>query len=326
MGQKTDRIMLMLKLVPTSPQKISVERLKAYLENAGHAISSRTIQRDLVELSRSYPLELDDRSKPYGWSFMKDRFKPASNMNPFEALSYLLVMDEFSGRLPRALKSYLEPQEAQAVHTLIQYGPNLSNFRKKVFSVPRGFQLLPAEINSDTLNTVYDALLREKVLELDYWDTKGAKINPLGLLYRDQIAYLVCTFWQYNDIRQLAIHRIRNCNVTDEEAHIPKDFQMSSYQKSNAMGYSNTSSKLRLVLRMKEDAAWHLRETPLSHDQMISHYREGLVEVKATVQDRKDLLWWILGFGDSIEVISPEKLRGKVKDIAQKMSKIYEQY
>jgi hypothetical protein len=49
---------------------------------------------------------------------------------------------------------------------LDSYSSSLAAFDKKVTRVPRGFSLKVAEINQLTLDTVYDGLLREKVLVL----------------------------------------------------------------------------------------------------------------------------------------------------------------
>jgi hypothetical protein len=46
------------------------------------------------------------------------------------------------------------------------YSSSVAAFDKKVAIVPRGFSLKAAEINQLTLDTVYDLLLREKVLVL----------------------------------------------------------------------------------------------------------------------------------------------------------------
>jgi hypothetical protein len=35
------------------------------------------------------------------------------------------------------------------------------------------------------------------------------KINPLGIVTKEGMTYLVCTLWDYTDIRQLAVHRIQ---------------------------------------------------------------------------------------------------------------------
>ena len=56
------------------------------------------------------------------------------------------------------------------------------------------------------------------------------------------------------------------------------------------------------------DAAFHLRETRLSTDQVLTDQPDGRVLVKARVRDTGELRWWLLGFGNAVEVLRPEGL------------------
>ena len=63
------------------------------------------------------------------------------------------------------------------------------------------------------LNTVYGALLADRRLQcryrpLDAEEDKNYLVNPLGLVVRDAVTYLVCTLWDYDHPIQLALHRI----------------------------------------------------------------------------------------------------------------------
>ena len=62
----------MLRYIPRYPAKITATQLKAKLDSEDFNVTKRTVERDLMDLSRAFPLTLDDRSKPYGWSWQKD--------------------------------------------------------------------------------------------------------------------------------------------------------------------------------------------------------------------------------------------------------------
>lgn len=324
MATKTDRIMTMLSLVPRHPSKISTDRLQGYLSDAGFPVTQRTVQRDLQELSVNHPIVLDERSKPYGWSYMAGYNSRGTSMGPFEALAFVIASREYSGRLPSGIAQYLAPLEAEARSTLEAYSSSLATFEKKVARIPQGFSLIPAEIVNGVLDAVYDGLLREKILVVDYATLGEFEFKPLGLAFRDQVTYLVGTFWKYKDIRQLALHRVSSCSVTEAGFSIPKNFSLQQYDESGAFGYVNSEASINLELKMTTAAARHLRETPLSRDQTISSSSNGWVEIVANVNDRKDLVWWILGFGDQIEVISPTRIRDRVCKILSRAMKNYE--
>ena len=66
------RQMNMLQLIPRYPQKVTTAKVRDALIDSGYEASLRTIQRDLQELSRVFPLLSDERNSPFGWSWKKD--------------------------------------------------------------------------------------------------------------------------------------------------------------------------------------------------------------------------------------------------------------
>jgi predicted DNA-binding transcriptional regulator YafY len=38
-----------------------------------------------------------------------------------------------------------------------------------------------------------------------------------------------------------------------------------------------------------------------------------------------EISWWILGYGDQVEVLAPHELRDKIREMALSMARIYEE-
>ena len=79
------------------------------------------------------------------------------------------------------------------------------------------------------LNTVYGALLADRRLQcryrpLDAEEDKNYLVNPLGLVVRDAVTYLVCTLWDYDHPIQLALQRIGVAEALDTHARRPPSF------------------------------------------------------------------------------------------------------
>src|SRR3546814_5727027 len=132
-------------------------------------------------------------------------------------------------------------------------------------------------------------------------------IHPLGLLSRGPVVYLVCTLFDYGDVRQLALHRMDTATESAARSREPTRFDFEEYVRTEARRYGS-GGKIRLVARFDAAAAEQLREMPISHDQVIRDLEDHLVEVSATVEDDELLRWWLLGFGRRVEVIAPAKL------------------
>tara|TARA_Y100000590_G_scaffold353552_1_gene406513 strand:+ start:501 stop:761 length:261 start_codon:yes stop_codon:yes gene_type:complete len=60
-------------------------------------------------------------------------------------------------------------------------------------------------------------------------------------------------------------------------------------------------------------AGFHLYETPLSENQKINDEKNGNLRVYATVADTEQLRWWLLSFGEHVEVMNPVFLRNEFK-------------
>jgi predicted DNA-binding transcriptional regulator YafY len=54
-------------MLPPPPRRIDTAKIQQKLRELGHQVHRRTIQRDLVQLSRIFPLVAEERNKPFGW-------------------------------------------------------------------------------------------------------------------------------------------------------------------------------------------------------------------------------------------------------------------
>lgn len=58
---------LILSMIPKEPPRIDAGGIEERLADLGIVVHRRTIQRDLAELSRVFPLVADERERPFGW-------------------------------------------------------------------------------------------------------------------------------------------------------------------------------------------------------------------------------------------------------------------
>jgi predicted DNA-binding transcriptional regulator YafY len=176
---------------------------------------------------------------------------------------------------------------------------------------------------------VYEALLDGTQFECDYtrrYETESAhfEVNPLGIVLRQGVTYVVCTLWDYDDSRQLALHRIRSAQRLERPARKLKDFSLQRYVREQAaFSYPASARTIRLKARLDEGAAFHLTERRLADDQELKPTRDGLYQLTATVPDTADLRWWLLGFGDGVEVLGPKGLREEFRQMTANMARMY---
>jgi len=320
----------MLRLVPRYPNKITTPDLIHRLADEGFEITRRTIQRDLMKLSEIYPLVCDESSKPFGWSWMANAdVMDIPGMDSHTALAFWLAEQHLKQLLPTTTAHQLQAHFKTAARVLdkIPTDQGAPAWRNKVRVLQRGPHLKTPVIAADVQNQVYDALLRNRRLNITYqprWqnEDKEYEVNPLGLVFKDSIVYLVCTIWDYSDIRLLPLHRIRIAQALDIPSTIPDDFHLDTYIASGELDFA-IGEDIKLKARVTDNLAFHLGERPLSDDQTIGKHDNGGNLFTATVQDTNELRWWLLGFGDQVEVLEPLEFRACFAETAANMNKCY---
>lgn len=321
-----------LRSIPRKPNCIDVATLYQRLEEVEPAlqVSRRTLERDLHQLSNSFPLECDGR-RPQGWSWRRDaEGLDVPGMDLTAALTFRMAEDYLSRLLPHSCLLSLAPHMKRARALLDGLGPEgLAAWPHKVRVVPRAMPLLPPEVKAEVVETIYRALLSNHRLQGTYSPQGGEQkiyeFSPLGLVINDAVIYLVATCWGYADIRLWALHRFQDVELLEKPVTRPTGFDLQRYVKDGALGFGEELGKtLRLKALFNRGVAAHLRESRLAEGQVVKEQKDGRVLIDAQVADTAQLRWWLLGFGAQVEVVGPKSLRAEIAEVVRSMAAIYQ--
>jgi len=308
---------LLLNRMPHRGRK-GTKYFQGALQEMGLDVSLRTIQRDLKELSRQFPL-VSDEERISGWKWSEDAAVfDIPGMDPHAALAFKMINLHLGNMLPDSCLNFLKPYGKRAGEVLSQLeNGGVAKWPKKIARISRHLTLEPPEIDRLVLSTIYDGLLLEKQLELSYHNrtdtkTQQAQVHPLGLVFVDNVAYLVCTFWNYGDLRQVALHRINSAQLLDDQAKISANFKLNEYISAGNFDFPESDGSIRLECLFDPYVAKHLAESPLNKTQKLKPQTNGQIKLTATVEDTAQLRWWLLAFGDQVEVLKPQILRTKI--------------
>lgn len=318
----------MLQRIPTYPRSISTKDLHQYLQNEGHDIDLRTIQRDLDRMSSEFPLYAEKQGRTNHWQWAKDAHAlEIPSMTPTAALVFQLVEQYLTPMLPRSTLDLIRPYLDRA--TEVMKATSFNGWRKNVRMLNHGPRLIPPQVNVDVRDVVYTALLEKRRFTATYQPRSKKTsveyaINPLSLVIKEGITYLVCTLWDYEDIKQLALHRMKSASLLDTPAVRIKGFDLDTYiYHGENFAYPVSSGQLKLKIKMATSAAFHLHESKLTKDQTIKELDNDFVQITATVADSSEIRWWLLGFGDQVEVLQPKSLRQEFVQISNNLHGLY---
>jgi predicted DNA-binding transcriptional regulator YafY len=295
---------LLLSHLPRAPMRMSVEALDATLRTHGIETTLRTLQRDLVALSRIFPLESDDK-KPAGWRWCKDAETTLMpGMDPQTALAFRIVEQHVSHLLPRASLKLLAPHFEHARNTLGRLkGPGPGSWLDRVRVIPRAMQLLPPVTKPAVVDVVYDSVFGNRAFECTYRGRgqstdRALVLHPVGLVFKDSVAILLAMAFDYSDIRQYALHRFASASMLDDvPARTVKGFNIDRHIEDGELGFLLSKKPKKLRALFSPEAAPSVVETPLSKDQKVTVRKDGWVLVEATVPDTVQLRAFLDGFG-----------------------------
>lgn len=319
----------LLTLIPREPLSITAAELRTRLAGSAHDVDVRTIQRDLVALESKFMLMCRTEGRTNSW-FWSRRQVPLQipGMGNITAVTLLLARDYLLPVLPTAVTKELQPYFERASDQL--EGTKFARWTQHVRILHRGPVLSSPAIDPKVRDVVYGALLEGHRFEVEYRNREAAAhkamtINPLGLVVKDGVFYLVATLRDYEDVRQLALHRMRAARPLPARAKKPPGFSLNAYiEESSAFGYPVSPDTIELVALFEPEAARHLFERKLSGDQRLDPLEDGRIRLEARVADTEELRWWLLGFGAQVEVCTPEALRDEMTMMARAMAKRYE--
>ena len=326
----TLRHLAMLTAIPARPHTKSTRQIREELlgKDPDFDVSPRTIQRSLEQLSRVFPIASEKQGRANHWYWVeRDALTQIPAMNESTAFVLRLAADYLRPIMPpetlRVLDLYFQHAER------ILAGTALGSWTDRAAIIAQGLELTPPAISADVQETVYAALMKHQKVEVDYRSKHEAEprrivLNPLGIVVRTGIVYLVATSWKYQDIRHYVLHRMSEPQLTDEPAETPPDFRLADHLGDDGpFAYPASSDKLTLRALFHSGAGAHLTECRLAPDHRATQQEDGRVLVVATVADTAELRWWLAGFGSLVEVLGPDSLREEFRDKARQLARIY---
>ena len=309
---------------------LETKHIHQRLIELGFDVSLRTVERDMKILPDIFPqhVYVNDISKPYGYKLPKGSRK-LSGMSPEEAVCLQLAFDYLNPLLPNGSLDPIAPylKEAEVILEMQQSG-KMKNWKNKVLTLNEGFNLQPAIIKEGVLSTIHKALWAGTTIKAAYTSKNKKKpseyvLHPCGLVYRGRISYLVCSFDNdTNKFIYLALQRFQSVEIGDEySAHRDKNVRTVA---KDLVGFRLKRDKIKIALKFSLYAGSHLYETPISDTQKISSTKDGFLLVEDTVNDDMELRFWIMAFGEEVEVMKPKSLRNEFTQLSKRIGKKYE--
>lgn len=303
---------------------MGTRELQEVLEREGIEISLRTIQRDLNQIAQRFPIE-SNKTVPQGWRWRSDApIQSLPHMTSSQAVTFMMVEEHLKHLLPPSLIDEMNPWFDLAKRSLSTQN-NVRQWINRVRIVPATQPVIPPLVERHAQQAIYEGLLQDKQIECIYrsrghlGEDKTYLLNPLGLVQKGAIIYLICTRHDKSDVQTFALHRFKSATVLDTRALHPVDFDIDTYIDSGALGFrvdfSKPTEHVELKLIMHEDDAQYFTESQLSKEQKVEALNDQLYQISAVVPFTSQLVWWLRSFGKKLVRIEPVEVFNAVHEI-----------
>ena len=325
-GSRASDSLLLLTVLKRIPHNrwISTVELMNELEEAGTPIPVRRLQRLLQRLcsSEEFSVVSDTRAKPYGYRRMNPKSDlGGTRLKPEECVVLRLAEEQMKYLLPASVMESLRPLFDRAREAMKEspVGDPAAGWLKKVATVPGKLPVMPSKILPRIFSAVSKELWNNTKLDIEYenssGDVKTGTVSPLGLVQQDERTYLVCVFEGFNDVRHLALHRLRSAETLPFVAERPEDFELDTYVADRHFNFSN-GEKVRLVLESDDGyLKRYLTETPFNTTQKLTEFADGSWRCEAVLDDSPLIDAWVAMWGrEKFRCFERRQLEGEGRD------------
>jgi predicted DNA-binding transcriptional regulator YafY len=284
--------------------------------------SVRTIYRDIQALSEAgVPIA---GAPGHGYSLMEGYFLPPVSFTAEEAVSLLMGARFIEQRWDAAYGI-----QAKSAHRKIE-AILPENVRKASARVQETMRVLyPAEPDTAShvktyLNDIRHAILEQRKISFTYVknlpETDGKRstqrvVSPYGLSLVREHWMLVAKCDLREDIRHFRLSRMSELAVLKDAFLLPPDFDLNRYQPRD-------DREEHVLIRAKVEVADKIRELLHFYIDAVHEQREG-IHFDFRVRHPEEIMHHLLGLGGDIEVIKPQSLRNRMREIASNILKHY---
>jgi len=289
--------------------------------------SRRTIYRDLKELEAigvSYHYD----AATGGYTMNPEFFLPPVDLKLEEALSLLLLVHKAGEQVQLPFKNSALLAALKIENNLPAKIRNRCDAALRSISARAAAQA-PMKGLDKTFSQLQNAITKKQKVSMLYHSLfDGGDIElelcPYHLLHNQRAWYVVGLSGLHKSVRTFKLNRIRELKALPQYFVDDGDFDLSEYL-GRAWSMIPEGRIYNIKLRFLPKVAENVAEVQWHNTQKVTHNSDGSVTMEFRVDGMGEITWWILGYGDQVQVLRPKKLREKVIETAKNMAKLNRQ-
>jgi len=290
-------------------------------------VSRRTVFRDLKQLEAiGVPYRFNTRTGGYGID--PDFFLPPIDLNLPEALSLLLLVHKGRNYLPMPFKNSALLAGLKVENNLPAKIRKYCNTSLQKITVRPNAHALMDSLDSN-FSKLQEAVRKKRNVEMGYHSLYEGKeitttLRPYHLMYNNRAWYVIGESSLHKSIRTFNLNRIRKIEVLNRCFVNGNNFDIYEYL-GRAWSMIPEGKIYHVKLQFAPKVANNVAEVQWHATQKTKFNEDGSLIAEFRVDGLGEISWWILGYGDQVEVLAPMELREKIASTALKMVQLNKQ-
>ncbi len=306
--KKHRHISIIIKLL--THEKVTAKELAEQLE-----VSTRTILRDIDTINEAGIPIISYQGRDGGFGIMSS-FKIDKNFLSRQEVSQLLMA------LRGIDKAYISQELRSIMDKLEHIEETMKTSEESKNSVLFDFSSWgKSGYIEQKVKCIRDAINDKNVMQFMYFNANGMcterEIEPIHLLFKSTAWYVYGFCRARNDYRLFKLSRIKNLRITDE---LFERINIETYEFDQDYSYLENKND-EILLKFRKEAINKICD--YIDVEAMEFKEDGYVYTKLNFPIDGWTIGFILGFGEDVEVISPEFLRDVITDKIEKINKLY---
>lgn len=274
-------------------------------------ISERTAYRDLADLQRrDIPLYRDE----HGYRLVEGATLRPLNLTAEERALLRLALANPALRKRPVLARRLRTLEAK-----------LDAVTRATEETPEALALAGPErtgaVPDVVLNTLERATAGRRRTEILYASLSGKTrrwraLDPYAVFHRDGAWYAAGHCHVNDEPRTFRLDRVQDARLTGTTFARPPGFRLDAYLVG-AWSIFRGPDRHEVVLHFPPELAPLVQNAQIHPSQEVHELDDGAIEYRVQLSHLDEIARWVVGFGGDVEVVEPEALRRRVREIAE---------
>lgn len=150
-------------------------------------------------------------------------------------------------------------------------------------------------------------------------------LSPYRVLFQKHSWYVIGRSSLHRAVRTFNLARINNAELLESKYEIPKRFSLDSYLRNAWSLIPERGNTHDVVLRFQKKVSRNVAEVQWHKTQQLTWNDDGSLNFKVKVDGLREIVWWILGYGDQVEVLKPAVLRREIARQVGALGQTYQQ-